>query len=42
MFSDAEIISTSVGVDDEIVLKYIKDYLNGTIPDNIVKPKEEC
>ena len=33
MFADAEIISTSVGVDDEIVLKYIKDYLNGTIPD---------
>ena len=33
MFADAEIISTSVGVDDQILLKYISDYLKGVVPD---------
>ena len=33
MFADAETISTSIGVDVEIVLKYIKNNLNGIIPD---------
>jgi 2',3'-cyclic-nucleotide 2'-phosphodiesterase (5'-nucleotidase family) len=33
MFSEAEITTTSVGVDNEVLLKYIKDNLGGKIPD---------
>ena len=32
MFSNAEILETSIGVDNEVLLDYIKNKLNGTIP----------
>jgi len=32
MFSDCEVVKTAVGVDNEALLKYIQDNLNGTIP----------
>ena len=32
MFSDCEILETSLGIDNEVLLNYIKNKLNGTIP----------
>ena len=32
MFTDCEIVKTAVGVDNEVLLKYIQDNLNGSIP----------
>ena len=37
MFKDKETLSTSIGVDNEIILKYINETLNGVIPDKYSK-----
>jgi len=36
MFTDFEITKTSVGVDNEVLLKYIKDDLNGVVPEKYI------
>ena len=33
MFADAEIVKTAVGVDNEVLLKYISETLKGVVPD---------
>jgi len=37
MFKDKETLSTSIGVDNEVILKYINETLNGVIPDKYSK-----
>ena len=37
MFTDAEIVKTAVGVDNEVLLKYINETLKGVVPDKYSK-----
>ena len=39
MFSDKEITKTSAGVDNEVLLKYIRDNLKGEIPNEYMEPE---
>ena len=39
MFEDAEIISTTGLADNEVVMKYIEEDLNGVIPETYAEPQ---
>ena len=39
MFEDAEIISTTMLTDNEVVMKYIEENLGGVIPEKYAEPQ---